>query len=1009
MNAISIQNLSHRFGNVSALDNVSLDIPSGATVGLIGPDGVGKSTLLSLIAGVRVIQTGSVNVLGGNMADAATRQALSHRIAYMPQGLGRNLYPTLSVYENIEFHARLFGLNAAERKQRIQRLLDATGLAPFPDRAAGKLSGGMKQKLSLCCALVHNPEILILDEPTTGVDPLSRRQFWQLVSDLQQEQSGMTVIVATAYIDEAEQFEHLLAMDAGKLLVNQPTRQVMQQFGASTLEEAYIQLLPKEKQGSGSLKITPFEPLPDMPPVMEAHGLTKKFGNFTAVNHVSFTIQKGEIFGFLGANGCGKSTTMKMLTGLIPATEGTAKLLGQPIDADNAEIRMRVGYMSQVFSLYEELTVKHNLVLHAKLYQMDGESGRAAVQKALRDFDLDNVADVAPASLPLGIRQRLQLAAACLHSPEVLILDEPTSGVDPAARDMFWRTLLKLSREDRMTIFVSTHFMNEVERCDRISMMNRGRVLAIGTPAELIAQTGQPNMEETFIHYLLQDARDEVAERAAKRTYQPDNQHHESFRQPENIGSLKYENGEPICLGDDVQEGELQGRVVALIAQNQYADHMNAQDWAHVQTGVVVDFEQAGFVHYADQPSANHLLFISRVISPVSGSLKTETAFEKHDHSQNWRYLLATVWTFALREAKELVRDKIRLFFALFGPLIMLASIGWAISFDVNNLHFAVWDKDQSAISRQLAQQFRGSAYFIELPEIHSAAEADKLLQSNQALLIVDIPAGFGRDVQQGRQPEIGIMIDGTTPFNASNVNAYSAALVQRFNLEFLQEQGFRLPESAAIVPRYMYNQDFKSVNAMVPSMLMMMLMMIPAIMTALSVVREREMGSIANLYASPARVWQYLLGKQLPYIVMGATNALCLTEMVVFWFGVPLKGSFWALMLGATLLVCASTALGLLVSSFVKSQTAAFFISSLGTMIPTVNFSGLMYPVSTMTGGAKAMGLGFPASWFQRISIGSFTKGLGVPNLLMEFTILAMFGIVYLMLACISLRKQEK
>ena len=504
--AVQIQALSHVYNKKNqALNNVSLEIPRGATVGLIGPDGVGKSTLLSIIAGVRKIQTGSVRVLDGDMANKHDRQALSHRIAYMPQGLGKNLYPTLTVQENIDFHARLFGLNSRERKARIQRLLDATGLAPFPDRAAGKLSGGMKQKLSLCCALVHNPDLLILDEPTTGVDPLSRRQFWQLVHDLQQEQSGMTVMVATAYIDEAEQFKHLLAMDAGHLLANEPTQAVMQRLDAATLEDAYIKLLPQDKQDNAAdLVLPPFAPEANAPLAMEAHDLTKKFGNFTSVDHVSFEIQKGEIFGFLGSNGCGKSTTMKMLTGLLEPTSGTAKLLGEPIDAGSIETKKRVGYMSQAFSLYEELTVRQNLELHAKLYQI--ADGKTAISQALRDFDLSAVEHTKPASLPLGIRQRLQLAAACLHSPEVLILDEPTSGVDPAARAMFWRTLLKLSRQDRITIFVTTHFMNEVERCDRISLMHRGRVLAMGTPAELVKQSGQPNMEEAFIHYLEQDA-----------------------------------------------------------------------------------------------------------------------------------------------------------------------------------------------------------------------------------------------------------------------------------------------------------------------------------------------------------------------------------------------------------------------------------------------------------------------------------------------------------------------
>ena len=501
--ALTISHLTHRYGKTLALNDLSLTLPRGLTVGLIGPDGVGKSTLLALIAGVRRIQSGELHVLGGDMRKPADRQALSHRIAYMPQGLGRNLYPTLSVYENIDFHARLFGLPARERRARIARLLEATGLAPFPDRATGKLSGGMKQKASLCCALVHAPDLLILDEPTTGVDPLSRRQFWALVADLQRETAGMTVLVATAYIEEAEPFAQLWAMDAGKLLVNAPTREVM--AGHTNLEEAYIRLLPPEKQqGTGGLDLTPFVPDPRLPPAIEAHGLTKRFGDFTSVDNVSFTIQQGEIFGFLGSNGCGKSTTMKMLTGLLQATSGTAELLGAPVDAGSVATRMRVGYMSQAFSLYEELTVRQNLALHARLYRL-GARSKAAIRDALTQFDLADVADVKPSALPLGIRQRLQLAAACLHRPEVLILDEPTSGVDPAARDMFWRHLLRMSREDKITIFVTTHFMNEAARCDRISFMHQGRVLAVGTPAELVAQYQAPNLEEAFVQYLLLD------------------------------------------------------------------------------------------------------------------------------------------------------------------------------------------------------------------------------------------------------------------------------------------------------------------------------------------------------------------------------------------------------------------------------------------------------------------------------------------------------------------------
>ena len=1333
--AVSIQSLSHRYGKSKtlALDNVSLTIPRGVTVGLIGPDGVGKSTLLSLMAGVRVIQQGEVTVLGGDMASKAVRRDLSHRIAYMPQGLGKNLYPTLSVYENIDFHARLFGLNTAERKARIARLLAATGLAPFPNRAAGKLSGGMKQKLSLCCALVHSPDLLILDEPTTGVDPLSRRQFWALVNDLRAEHAGMTVVVATAYIEEAEQFEHLLAMDAGKLLVNRPTREVMADYQTDTLEEAYIQMLPPEKQqGSGRLDITPFVPDPASPPAMEAHGLTKRFGQFTAVDHVSFKIEKGEIFGFLGSNGCGKSTTMKMLTGLLPATEGDAELLGAPIDAGNMATRMRVGYMSQAFSLYEELSVRQNLKLHAKLYQM-GSRGEAAVNEALQQFDLQEVADTAPASLPLGIRQRLQLAAACLHHPEVLILDEPTSGVDPAARDMFWRTLLKLSREDKITIFVSTHFMNEAERCDRISFMHKGRVLAVGTPDELVAQYHAANLEEAFIHYLEEDeAREAAAEgRLAESTviqqhhttiasndiiyYTAGNPHGQSvlllhgggvdsallswqevmqqwaaadssvylvapdlpgyggsakpdtvyssdfytdfvealikeiglskmvvcglsmggnialqfalqypqqieklvlvapwgisrslpwkrfgawyvrssfnrlsyrlcasrsltrrllsaslFGNAQNItpeiveavrsASLDQDAGkafqsfqineiygnkpighllpqlpnlkiptlfvqgenDPGILLADVQaaartvpnaqievfaghkhwpQKESPQRFVSVLqafcatAKQPFTDkpeclsenlnpNSNAtpspvgEGWGEGKTpessanvseaqpsplpnppprgreqaaevsdglsstnhqsdtgtfppqlagegqgGGVSDTTHVSEAQTATRPLAPSRQRVGEQVAEVSDGLasinkpseKTDNKPECLSENPNTRntrtlkYWLATVFTFAVRETKELLRDKIRLFFAVIGPVIMLASVGWSVSYDVRDLKFSLLDRDQSVESRRLAEYFRGSPYFVEVPPVQSPREADTALVSQRAVLVIDIPPDFGRNLALNRQPEVAFYIDGAVPFNANTVSGYTAAMMERYNRDVLKSRGIEPPTPAAIEPRFLYNQDFKSLNGIVPNILVMVLVMIPAVMTALSVVREREIGSIANLYASPASVGQYLFGKQLPYLAMGAVNFAILSTMIVFWFGVPMKGSLLALLLGSLLLVGASTGLGLLVSSFTRSQTAAFFIASLGTMIPTMNFSGIIHPLSSLSGSAYAIGMGFPASWFQRVSMGGFTKGLGLADFATEYAVLAAFGLGYLMLASVLLKKQEK
>ncbi|MDO4725013.1 MAG: ATP-binding cassette domain-containing protein [Comamonadaceae bacterium] len=1012
--ALVVQAVSHRYGPTLALDAVSLTIPRGATVGLIGPDGVGKSTLLGLMAGVRRIQSGTVQVLGGDMADPRTRQRLAHRIAYMPQGLGKNLYPTLSVRENVDFHARLFGLNATERAARIRHLLAATGLAPFAARAAGKLSGGMKQKLSLCCALVHAPELLILDEPTTGVDPLSRRQFWALVRSLRAQTPQMTVIVATAYIDEAEQFEHLLAMDAGRLLANCPTREVMAAHGATTLEAAYIAMLPPEKrQGVGSLHITPFVPDPHSPPAIEAQGLTKRFGRFTAVENVSFRIEKGEIFGFLGANGCGKSTTMKMLTGLLDASAGSARLLGRPVDASDRSSRLRVGYMSQAFSLYEELTVRQNLQLHARLYQM-GAAGAPAVRDALQQFDLQHVADTRPEALPLGMRQRLQLAAACLHRPEVLILDEPTSGVDPAARDLFWRMLLRLSRQERMTIFVSTHFMNEVERCDRMSLMNRGRVLVMGTPAEVLAQSGQANTEEAFIHFLQQDAAREAAEMSAEL----------GADETDALPGAAW-GGHPSVLSTEASEASASANANANANANAgqapctekaLPAHPVAESAGAANAGAV---QREGAASASGQGPSAALAEAARPARRVEAlPVADPTCAPSRDHVRNHvrkhrlREGLATVWTFALREAKELLRDPIRLFFAVMGPLIMLAAVGWSISYDVSDLRLSLLDRDQSAASRRLAESFRGSAYFAEGPPIPlqaSPAGIAAALQNRQADLVLELPPGFGRDLALGRQPQIALYIDGTDPFNANTAAGYAAALLERYQRDLLAERGIELPTLAVLEPRFVYNPDFKSTHGVVPNILVLVLVMIPAIMTALAVVREREIGSIANLYASPATVAQYLLGKQLPYLAMGLLNFVMLTAMVVFWFGVPLKGSFLALLLGALLLVGASTGLGLLVSSFTRSQTAAFFIAALGTMIPTLNFSGIIHPLSSMEGSAYAIGVGFPAAWFQRISSGGFAKGLGLGSFGSEYAMLALFGLLYLGLASRLLKKQEK
>ena len=691
---------------------------------------------------------------------------------------------------------------------------------------------------------------------------------------------------------------------------------------------------------------------------------------------------------------------------------------------------MRVGYMSQAFSLYEELSVRRNLDLHARLYQM-GAKGAAAVEEALQQFDLADVADTAPASLPLGIRQRLQLAAACLHHPEVLILDEPTSGVDPAARDMFWRHLLKLSREDKITIFVSTHFMNEAARCDRISFMHKGRVLAVGTPAELAARQNAPDLEEAFVQYLIEAEGGEGSfrqEAAHSESVQREfRQNTDGVREPSSH-TLPAETPTVECVAQTtLAEGGTDDR------HSEFSDDLQGKDTGSSETQNGVR-EQSSHTLLAETPTVGcvaqtthaegesddrHSALSDDLQGKDTGSSETQNgvreqssyALRDNPNTQSFKYRFSMIWTFARREAKELLRDKIRLFFAVFGPLIIMASVSWGISFDVRNLKFAVYDRDQTAASRELVEYFDGSRYFLQQPPIQSEAEIDTVLKSSGAILVIDIPSGFGRDLARGLKPEVGFYVDGSMPFNATNIRGYIGSLITAYTKDRIAESGLpvSLKAPAGIEPRFMYNQDFDSINAIAPGVMMLVLMMIPAMMSAVGVVREREIGSIANFYASPAAVAQYLIGKQLPYIAVGMVNFAAMMLMIIYLFGVPLKGSFAGLAVGTLLMVSASTALGLLISCFVRSQLAAIFATAIITMIPAQTYSGFLYPLSTMEGGALIIGKTFPSSWYYTVSVGSFTKGLHTADLLHEYAAIAAFAATSLILACVLLKKQEK
>ena len=916
---VQLAGVGLRYGKTVALADIQLDLPAQRMVGLIGPDGVGKSSLLALVSGARALQQGSLQVLGGDMRSKQHRDAVCPRIAYMPQGLGKNLYPTLSVEENLQFFARLFGHNAAERRRRIDHLTHSTGLHPFLARPAGKLSGGMKQKLGLCCALIHDPDLLILDEPTTGVDPLARAQFWDLIASIRQERPQMSVVVATAYMDEAQRFDWLVAMDDGQVLATGAPHELLERTGTRNLEAAFVGLLPEAKRrGHQPVEITPLALDDDAEVAIEAQGLTMRFGDFVAVEHVDFRIRRGEIFGFLGSNGCGKSTTMKMLTGLLPASEGDAWLFGQKVNPKDIETRRRVGYMSQAFSLYGEQTVRQNLVLHARLFHVPEAQVPGRVQAMVERFGLQEEIDSLPDALPLGLRQRLSLAVAMVHQPELLILDEPTSGVDPVARDNFWRLLIELSRRDRVTIFISTHFMNEAERCDRISLMHAGKVLVSAKPADIATQRGAGSLEQAFIAYL-EDASGTRRAVPAERTPAP---------------------------------------------------------------------------------------------APTPGATEAAPARNAEPHAAPPRrsfFSLGRALSYMWRETLELRRDPVRATLALLGTALLMFIIGYGISMDVEDLSYAVLDHDQTLLSQNYTLNLAGSRYFIEKPPLRSHAELDQRMRSGELALAIEIPPGFARDLQHGRSVQVAAWVDGAMPMRAETVRGYVGAMHQMWLADLAQQRlGVRLAAASSVETRFRYNPDVRSLPAMVPAVIPLLLMLIPAMLTALSVVREKELGSIINLYVTPVTRTEFLLGKQLPYIALAMFNFLLMTALAVTVFDVPLKGSFATLALAALVFVVSSTGIGLLASTFTRSQISAMFVTMIGTLIPSIQFAGLINPVSSLEGVGAFVGRIFPATHFLTISRGVFSKALDLGSLLPSFWPLLIAAPVIVGTAILLLRKQE-
>lgn len=474
MNAIEVNSLSKRYGKVQALHEVSFSVGRGEVFGIIGPDGAGKTSLYRILCSLLLPDDGTASVDGYDVVSGM--KEIRRRVGYMP---GRfSLYQDLTVEENLRFFATLFGTTVEENYDSIKAIY--TQIEPFRKRRAGALSGGMKQKLALCCALVHQPSVLFLDEPTTGVDPVSRKEFWEMLSQLKERE--ITIVASTPYLDEVRKCERVAFLSEGCIRGIGTPDDILTTFRDIFNPPAIEKLEAGTKSNENAI---------------EVEHLVKAFGSFHAVDDISFTVRKGEIFGFLGANGAGKTTAMRMLTGLSQPTDGNGKVAGFDIRTEYEQIKKHIGYMSQKFSLYEDLTVAENIRLFAGIYGMDDGEIRRKTTDLLDRLDFSAHRNTLVSSLPLGWKQKLAFSVSIFHDPHVVFLDEPTGGVDPATRRQFWELIYDAAKQG-ITVFVTTHYMDEAEYCDRISIMVDGKIKALGTPEELKQKLGQPDMDHVF-------------------------------------------------------------------------------------------------------------------------------------------------------------------------------------------------------------------------------------------------------------------------------------------------------------------------------------------------------------------------------------------------------------------------------------------------------------------------------------------------------------------------------
>jgi ABC-2 type transport system permease protein len=908
--------LTKRFGtgHALAIDHLDARIEPGRVTGLVGPDGAGKTTLLRLFAGLLLPTEGRLTICG---ADPATELAkLRQDVSYMPQRFG--LYEDLSVQQNLNLYADLCNVLGSERDQAFERLLTFTDLKRFTQRLAGALSGGMKQKLGLACALIRKPKLLLLDEPSVGVDPISRRELWKMVYELVDQ--GIGVIWSTSYLDEAERCAEVLLLSEGKVLYSGRPKELTNRVAGrcllvagagqagrqllsralkrpdvvdAVIQGASVRLVMKQdvavpsasELGVGNLEIKQTPPrfedafvdllggapkgesalfgLPNASDsagdsvVVEAVGLTKKFGDFTAANDISFKIGRGEIFGLLGPNGAGKSTTFKMMCGLLRPTAGQAFVAGLDLYEAAGAARGRVGYMAQKFSLYGDLSARQNLAFFAGVYGLSGTHRREATARVIAAFKLEPYLDTNSSDLPLGFKQRLALACAIMHEPAVLFLDEPTSGVDPLTRREFWSHINAMV-ERGVTVMVTTHFLDEAEYCDRIGLVYRGRVIAEGTPDELkdrvrSQQTPEPTLEDAFIDLV------EEFDRNEGRTANP-------------------------------------------------------------------------------APIETHPQFVAShgLIHEVAGAVRR-------------RRMAALI----RKESQQIVRDPSSFLIAGILPLLLLFVYGFGVSLDLKRVPVGLVVEQSSPEANSFVASFRDSRYFDVRLVRHRAAVSEELV-SGRLNGVVVLAADFSERLGRGETAPIQVLVDGSDPNTAGLVAGY----VQLLWANWLQQESLALgnlvsrPKAVSLIttePRVWFNPEINSYYALLPGAIAIILTLIGTLLPALVVAREWERGTMEALLTTPVTPLDLLVGKLVPYYVLGLVALTLSVSVTVFGFGVPFRGSILALFLISTAYLCVTLALGLLISTLTKNQFAAGQAALVVGFLPAFLLSGYIFEIDSM------------------------------------------------------------